>query len=76
MEDELGEELCLPIIQDRSQNMQIMRHFATRSGIECMLQKHVNVIDETTLPSTSTNAIRDSTGRKKVIGACYTGWAT
>jgi len=68
---QLGEQLCLPIIQDRSQNMQIMRHFATRSGIECMLQKPVNVIDETTLPSTSTNVVRDSTGRKKVIGACY-----
>jgi len=68
---QLGEELYLPIIQDRSQNMQIMRHFATRLGIECMLQKPVNVIDKTTLPSTSTNAVRDSTERKKVIGACY-----
>ena len=68
---QLGEELCLPMIQDRSQNVQIMRHFPSRTCIECILQKSVNVIDETALASTSRVTEKDKTGRKKVIGACY-----
>lgn len=49
----LGEELCMPMIQDRSQDPQIIRDFSSKTGIECMLQRSVNVIDKTSLISTS-----------------------
>lgn len=61
---QLEEELCLPIIQDRSQNVQVMINFSMKTGIECVLQKPVNIIDEAALASAST---RDQTGRKKVL---------
>jgi len=68
---QLGEELSLPMIQDRSQNIQVMRHFSSRTGIECMLQKSTVIADETAVASTSRVAEKDKTGRKKVVGSCY-----
>lgn len=65
---QLGEELSMPMIQDRSQNVQIMRNFGPKTGIECMLHKSINIVDETASTSTET---RDQTGRKKVLGSCY-----
>lgn len=67
---QLGEELCLPSIQDRSQNPQTMRHFVTRTGIECMLQRAVTNVDERAVASTSA-APKDYSGRKKHVGVCY-----
>jgi len=36
---QLYEELCLPAIQDRILNIQAMRYFFTRSGVECILRE-------------------------------------
>uniref|UniRef100_A0A182HYY9 PiggyBac transposable element-derived protein domain-containing protein n=1 Tax=Anopheles arabiensis TaxID=7173 RepID=A0A182HYY9_ANOAR len=36
-ENQLSEQLTMPEIQRRSENVQIMRHFGPRSGVESML---------------------------------------
>jgi len=37
---QLGEELSLPAIQDRSLNIQAMRQHSTRTGVESILKKY------------------------------------
>lgn len=67
---QLGEELCLPMIQHRSQNVHIMKNFSAKTAIESILGEPViNIPDKTAVASTS--VARDNTGRKKVLGSCY-----
>ena len=67
----LGEELSLPAIEDRALNVQAMRHFSARSGVEGILKKSLIVpnVSENS-GSTSQPPPRDATGRKKVVGVC------
>lgn len=70
---ELGENLCLPSIQDRSRNTQAMRHFSTRSGVESILNSSNSLSLPAMLSSSGTTKnfqARDSTGRKSVVGVC------
>ncbi|KAL4084072.1 hypothetical protein QTP88_029388 [Uroleucon formosanum] len=65
---QLSEELCMPHIQERSQNCQIMRHFSTKMAIESIYRLPIKSTQtsETNVPIKQL----DSTGRIKVIGCC------
>lgn len=64
---QLSEELCKPIIEDRSSNKQIMRHHATKNAIEDMLGIYLGPVPT----AEKEDAPRDSTGRLKVTGSCH-----
>lgn len=69
---QLGRELCTPFIEERSRNVQIMRHFTTKIAIESFFGKCVNMYQQPIASGSSTPVPQiDSTGRKKVVGACY-----
>jgi len=70
---QLGRELCTPFVENRSQNPQIMRHFSTKVAIESFLGRAINPYVQPTTPGSSRpQTQRDSTGRKKITGVCYT----
>ncbi|CAL1687546.1 unnamed protein product [Lasius platythorax] len=70
---QLGEELCLPAIEDRATNALYSRHINIKTAIECMLKKSffgaVNADDDVRLSA------RDHTGRTPVQGSCYICYA-
>jgi hypothetical protein len=39
---QLSDELCMPHIQERSKNYQIMRHFSTKMAIESIFKSPIN----------------------------------
>ncbi|XP_033229623.1 uncharacterized protein LOC117181165 [Belonocnema kinseyi] len=64
---QLSEELCKPLIEDRSLNNQVMRHHSTKNAIEDILGVHLGAD-----PDVERNVEpRDSTGRVKVTGSCH-----
>jgi len=65
---QLSEELCMPHIQERSQNCQIMRHFSTKMAIESIYRLPIKSTQtsETNVPIKQL----DSTVRIKVVGCC------
>jgi hypothetical protein len=65
---QLGRELCTIFVENRSNNAQIMRHFATKVAIESFLGRAVNPHAQPTVRKPQ--AQLDSTGRRKITGAC------
>lgn len=65
---QLSEELCMPLIEDRSKNPQIMRNFSTKNAVENIFGRPAN---DNSTPSTSSGQRFDSTGRKIVVGSCH-----
>uniref|UniRef100_A0A182RWX3 PiggyBac transposable element-derived protein domain-containing protein n=1 Tax=Anopheles funestus TaxID=62324 RepID=A0A182RWX3_ANOFN len=65
----LSEQLTSNEIQIRSQNPQIIRHFAPRSGIESMFGQPL--VPYSSNPSSSLDELCDSTGRLKHKGTCF-----
>ncbi|CAK9811038.1 hypothetical protein ANTPLA_LOCUS6796 [Anthophora plagiata] len=67
---QLGEDLCIPNIQNRASNIQIMRHFATKLAIDSVLNPshRVKIPSSSAQPSSSS---LDASGRKRVVGSCY-----
>lgn len=59
---QLSEELAISIIENYSQNLQVMRNYTTKLAIESVLERQVN---PPVIPSSST-PMRDNTGRKFV----------
>lgn len=53
----------MPVIEERSQNVQLMRNFSTKIAIESLLGRHVVQVAPT--PEV------DNAGRKLVVGSCY-----
>lgn len=71
---QLSEELCMPSIEDRSENPQIMRHFSIKNAVESIFGRPVNNVTSTlVLPNTLMSSVQkyDLTGRKIVVGSCY-----
>lgn len=72
---QLGEELCSPIIQDRSLNQQVIRNLSTKLAIGSMLNRSIDIAStsaSTAFTSASTAPTRrDASGRKIVVGSCY-----
>ncbi|XP_076267092.1 piggyBac transposable element-derived protein 4 isoform X2 [Rhynchophorus ferrugineus] len=70
---QLGRELCIPFVESRSNNAQIMRHFSTKVAIESLLGRAINpnAHQRTSSVSLTPQTQLDSTGRKKITGVCY-----
>jgi len=67
----LSEELAVPLVEDRSQNLQIMRNLSSKLAIESVLHRQVLPFREL---APGPQSARDQTGRVKVIGSyhiCY-----
>lgn len=75
---QLGEELCIPTIQKRAKNVQIVRHFGTKLAIDSIL----TTLDTQNIPHSSTQSTQssqtsqpsfsfDATGRRKIVGSCH-----
>lgn len=64
----LGEELVLLMIEHRTANPQIMRHFSTKIAIESILG---HALTETVVVNPDPETSKDKTGRKKVTGSCH-----
>lgn len=66
---QLSDELCMPSIEDRSKNPQIMRNFSTKNAVESIFGRPAN--DNTSTPSILSGQRFDSTGRKIVMDLCH-----
>lgn len=64
----LSEELSLPMIEHRTANPQIIRHFSTKIAVESILG---HALSETTEINSGPVVPKDKTGRKKVTGSCH-----
>lgn len=60
----LTKELAVPVVEDRSQNNQIMRHFDIKLAIQSILGREVVQLQPRLQP------IRDRTGRIAITGCC------
>ncbi|XP_071567686.1 piggyBac transposable element-derived protein 4-like [Temnothorax nylanderi] len=64
---QLSEELAKPFIEDRSANVQIMRHFSTKLAIDSIIGLQLR---PSAIPLVQ-NQPRDSSGRKQITGLCH-----
>lgn len=64
----LSEELSLPMIEHRTANSQVIRHFSTKIAVESILG---HALSETTEINSGPVVPKDKTGRKKVTGSCH-----
>lgn len=64
----LSEELALPIIEQRTANPQIMRHFSTKIAIQSILG---HPLTEAVVVNPGPEIPKVKTGRKIVLGSCY-----
>ncbi|CAB3232835.1 unnamed protein product [Arctia plantaginis] len=64
----LSEELALPMIEHRTANPQVMRHFSTKIAVESILG---HALAETIEINPGPVVPKDKTGRKKVTGSCH-----
>ncbi|GBP70198.1 Actin-related protein 10 [Eumeta japonica] len=64
----LSEELALPMIEHRTANPQVMRHFSTKIAIVNILG---HALTETVVVNPGSVVLKDKTGRKKVTGSCH-----
>ena len=67
---QLSEELSVPMIEDRSQNLQIMRHYSTKLAVESILNRPTSFAPADEQPSGSQPRL-DHTGRKLITGSCH-----
>uniref|UniRef100_A0A0K8UPC6 PiggyBac transposable element-derived protein domain-containing protein n=1 Tax=Bactrocera latifrons TaxID=174628 RepID=A0A0K8UPC6_BACLA len=58
----LSEELALPIIENRTANPQVMRHFSTKIAVESILG---HTLTETVVINPGPETPKDKTGRKR-----------
>ena len=64
----LNEELALPMIEHRTANPQVMRHFSTKIAIQSILW---HALTEPVVVNPGPETPRDKTGRKIIIGSCH-----
>lgn len=67
---DLGKQLAMPVIEERSRNRKYLKHFSTRSGIEAMLG-HPLVAFPQPLMSLAAALPKDASGRAKHTGSCF-----
>lgn len=69
---ELGKQLCMPNIQERSENPLIYRNFNTKNGIEAMLGENIRLNTPASHePSPARITPRGSDERLKIQGSCH-----
>ncbi|CAB3251546.1 unnamed protein product [Arctia plantaginis] len=64
----LSEELALPMIEHRTANPQVIRHFSTKIAVESILG---HALAETIEINPGPVVPKDKTGRKKLTGSCH-----